>query len=96
LRLQDEKLLGLEPLLQASELRQLMKKVRPFLQSAGFDRELSDDRQYLGESCLFGKRAEGKVVVQRRASGQPASRFPGRSLAAYWPVLISRTGIASP
>jgi hypothetical protein len=52
LRLQDEKLYGLEPLLQASELRQLMTKVRPFLERAGFDRELSDDRQYLGESYL--------------------------------------------
>ncbi|HRY52174.1 MAG TPA: hypothetical protein P5186_29450 [Candidatus Paceibacterota bacterium] len=52
LRLQDEKLLSLEPLLQASELRQFMAKVRPSLERAGFDRELSDDRHYLGESYL--------------------------------------------
>jgi len=52
LRLQDEKLLSLEPLLQAPELCQYMTKVRPFLERAGFDRELSDDRQYLGESYL--------------------------------------------
>jgi hypothetical protein len=52
LRLQDEKLFGLEPLLQASELRQLMTKVRPFLERAGYNRKLSDDRHYLGESYL--------------------------------------------
>jgi hypothetical protein len=52
LRLQDEKLLSLEPLLQASELRQFMTQVRPFLERAGCDREISDDRQYLGESYL--------------------------------------------
>ncbi len=43
---------GLESLLQASEVRQLMMKVRPSLERAGFDRELSDDRQHLGESYL--------------------------------------------
>jgi len=52
LRLLDEKLYGLEPLLQASEVRQLMMKVRPFLERAGFDRELTDNRQYLGEFYL--------------------------------------------
>lgn len=42
----------LDPLLQASELRQLMKQVRPSLERAGFDKTLSDDRQHLGESYL--------------------------------------------
>ena len=44
MRLQDEELHALGSLLQASEVRQLMMKVRPSLERAGFDRELSDDR----------------------------------------------------
>lgn len=52
LGLNDSNLLDLEPLLQASEVRQLMAKVRPALERAGFDRRLSDDRQHLGESYL--------------------------------------------
>jgi hypothetical protein len=52
LRLNDPKLNDLESLLQASEVRQLMTKVRPALERAGFDRTLSDDRQHLGESYL--------------------------------------------
>jgi hypothetical protein len=52
LRLNDPKLNDLEPLLQASEVRQLMTTVRPALERAGFDRKLSDDRQHLGESYL--------------------------------------------
>ena len=52
LRLQDKELHALGSLLQASEVRQLMLKVRPGLERAGFDRLLSDDRQHLGESYL--------------------------------------------
>ena len=52
LRLQNEELHALGPLLQASEVRQLMMKVRPSLERAGFDRVLADDRQHLGESYL--------------------------------------------
>lgn len=52
LRLDDPKLHKLEPLLQASEVRQLMTKARPSLERSGFDRALSDDRQHLGESYL--------------------------------------------
>jgi hypothetical protein len=52
LRLQNEELHALGPLLQASEARRLMLKVRPSLERAGFDRVLSDDRQHLGESYL--------------------------------------------
>jgi hypothetical protein len=52
LRLQNEELHALGSLLQASEVRQLMIKVRPSLERAGFDRVLSDDRQHLGESYL--------------------------------------------
>ena len=52
LRLNDTELFTLEPLLQASEVRQLMRNVRPSLDRAGFDRALSDDRQHLGESYL--------------------------------------------
>lgn len=53
LRLNDPKLHNLESLLQASEVRQLMTKVRPSLERSGFDRALSDDRQHLGESYLL-------------------------------------------
>ena len=52
LRLIDPQLHHLDSLLQASEVRQLMAEVRPSLGRAGFDRALSDDRQYLGESYL--------------------------------------------
>ncbi len=52
LRLNDSQLYDLNSLLQASEVRQLMAEVRPSLARAGFDRALSDDRQYLGESYL--------------------------------------------
>jgi hypothetical protein len=52
LRLNDPKLYTLESLLQASEVRQLMIKIRPSLERGGFDRALSDDRQHLGESYL--------------------------------------------
>ncbi len=52
LRLNDPKLLALDPLLQSSEVRQLMTEVRPSIERAGFDKALSDDRQYLGETYL--------------------------------------------
>ena len=52
LRLNDPKLHNLESLLQASEVRQLMTKVRPSLERSGLDRTLSDDRQHLGVSYL--------------------------------------------
>ena len=52
LKLNDPQLEALEPLMLASELRQLMIKVRPALERAGLDKALSDDRQYLAESYL--------------------------------------------
>ncbi len=52
LKLSDPRLDTLEPLLQSSELRQLMVQVRPALARARFDKHLSDDRQHLGESYL--------------------------------------------
>jgi hypothetical protein len=51
-RLQDDQLYALDPLLQASEVRQLMVKVRPALERGGFNRDISDDRQHLGEAYL--------------------------------------------
>ena len=51
-RLQDDRLYAINPLLQASEVRQLMLKVRPALERAGFDRAITDDRQHLGEAYL--------------------------------------------
>jgi hypothetical protein len=52
LKLSDPGLEGLDPLLQSSELRQLMLDVRPALQRARFDTRLSDDRNYLGADYL--------------------------------------------
>jgi hypothetical protein len=52
LKLNDPRLEGLDPLLQSSELRQLMVEVRPSFERARFDKHLSDDRQYLGETYL--------------------------------------------
>jgi hypothetical protein len=52
LKLNDPQLALLDPLLQSSELRKLMVEVRPSVEHAGFDKALSDDRQYLGEKYL--------------------------------------------
>lgn len=52
LKLKDPRLETLDPLLQSSELRQLMVDVRPSFEQARFDKNLSDDRQYLGEKYL--------------------------------------------
>jgi hypothetical protein len=52
LKLNDPQLHALEPPMLSSVLRQLMVKVRPSIERAGFDKVLSDDRQYLGEKYL--------------------------------------------
>lgn len=52
LKLNDPRLETLDPLLQSSELRQLMVEVRPAIERSHFDKKLSDDRQYLGEKYL--------------------------------------------
>ena len=52
LKLHDPQLETLEPLMLSSALRQLMVKVRPAIERAGFGKNLSDDRQHLGESYL--------------------------------------------
>jgi hypothetical protein len=52
LKLNDPQLEALDPLLQSSELRQLMVEVRPAFERARFDKSLSDDREYLGEKYL--------------------------------------------
>jgi hypothetical protein len=52
LKLNDPGLITLAPLLQSSEIRQLMIEIRPQIERAGFDKALSDDRQYLGEQYL--------------------------------------------
>lgn len=51
-RLQDAQLYSLDPLLQSSEIRQLMLQVRPALERAGLNTVLTDDRQHLGEAYL--------------------------------------------
>lgn len=52
LKLNDPRLETLDPLLQSSELRQLMVEVRPAIERSRFDKKLSDDRHYLGEKYL--------------------------------------------
>jgi hypothetical protein len=71
LRLNDPQLHDLEPLLQASEVRQLMMKVRPALERAGFDRALSDDRQHLGESYLPVFSGDVKRLLASSAAAPP-------------------------
>jgi hypothetical protein len=51
-RLQDEQLYSLNPLLQSSEVRQLMLRVRPAIERAGLHSVLTNDRQHLGEAYL--------------------------------------------
>ena len=52
LKINDPRLERLNPLLQSSELRQLMAEVRPGIERAKFDKKLSDNREYLGEKYL--------------------------------------------
>jgi len=52
LKVTDPGLEALDPLLQSSELRQLMAEVRPAIERARFDKNLSDNREYLGEKYL--------------------------------------------
>jgi len=52
MRIQDPQLLAASPLLQSSELRQLMVEVFPAFQRSGFDRSLSDHRSHLSEAYL--------------------------------------------
>ncbi|MBD3383338.1 hypothetical protein GF407_00290 [candidate division KSB1 bacterium] len=50
LKINDTGFLDLDYLLQASELRKLMKTIRPGIEMAGFGSDLSDDSQHLGEA----------------------------------------------
>ncbi len=52
LKVNDPGLEALEPLLQSSELRRLMAEVRPAIERSRFDKNLSDNREYLGEKYL--------------------------------------------
>ncbi len=52
LKVNDFQLETLDPLLQSSELRQLMVEVRPAIERSRYDKNLSDDREYLGEKYL--------------------------------------------
>jgi len=51
-KVNEPRLETLDPLLQSSELRQLMVEVRPAFERARFDKILTDDRNYLGETYL--------------------------------------------
>jgi hypothetical protein len=48
-KLNDEKLVAASVLFQASELKELMRQVRPKIEKSGFGQALSDEKQYLGE-----------------------------------------------
>jgi hypothetical protein len=50
LKINEPEFLNLTPLLQSSELRQIMHELRPKIESAGFAASLSDDSIYPGES----------------------------------------------
>ncbi len=50
MKLNDNKILGYDPLLQSSELRVLMQEVRPKIENAGFSEVLTDDRLHPGEN----------------------------------------------
>ena len=52
LKVNDPGLEALDPLLQSSELRRLMAEVRPAIERSRFDKNLSDNREYLGEKYL--------------------------------------------
>ena len=52
LKVIDPGLEALDPLLQSSEMRQLMAEVRPAIERSRFDKNLSDNREYLGEKYL--------------------------------------------
>ena len=52
LKVNEPRLETLDPLLQSSELRQLMADVRPALERARYDKNLADPREYLGEKYL--------------------------------------------
>jgi hypothetical protein len=52
LKLNDPNLAELDPLLQSSEVRQLMIEIRPSIARSGFDKFLVDDRTYPGEKYL--------------------------------------------
>ena len=52
MKVNDPKLLNLDPLPQSSELRRLMAEIRPAMERARYDRAPSDDREFLGEKYL--------------------------------------------
>lgn len=52
LKLNQQSFLNLDSEMQSSELRELMREIRPKIEEAGFSAVLSDDRLYLGESYL--------------------------------------------
>ncbi len=50
IKLNKKEFLNLEPLVQSSELRALMRTIRPKIEGSGFAEALSDDKPYLGEN----------------------------------------------
>jgi hypothetical protein len=81
LKLNDPQLDPLEPLMISSVLRQLILKVRPAIERAGFDKVLSDDRHHLGESYLPVFLSDITKLLQELASGHGAESTTINSLA---------------
>ena len=52
LKLSNKEFMNLEPLVQSSELRMLMQKIKPKIETAGFAKVLSDEKLYFGEDYI--------------------------------------------
>jgi hypothetical protein len=63
LRLNRKDLANMDSLVQSSELRLLMQRVRPRIEAAGFASSLSDDRLYLGESYISAFLSDIKRIL---------------------------------
>lgn len=65
IRIHDPGLLAAAPLVQASEVRQLMREVSPAYQRSGFDHNLSDPQHHLGEAYLRVFMSDMKRLLAR-------------------------------
>ena len=76
IKLNDARLLSEDPLLQSSELRQLMIYLLPSLQKSGFNRVFSDNRHHLGESYLQVLMADMRNYSHLRALPRLSEKQP--------------------
>lgn len=70
-RIQDHELLVANPLVQSSELRQLMAEIAPSFQRSEFDRSLSDPQNHLGEAYLPVFMSDMKRLLESLAQALP-------------------------